>query len=410
MSEQPRDDQAGAGRHQAAPARGDGLLGAPASPEDARLAGAFEHHDVSPEQVLRRKRRSKASMATAIALFAAALLIVIAVLGSAFGLFERRDYQGAGDENVDFSVAEGQSTGQIATDLQSQQIVANAAYFVSRFQNRYPEDFIQPGEYQLKTHMSSDTAIDALMERGDATHYAAIAQTQRMDATFDALAESTGIKKSEFEALSKATAKFGIPEKFPTLEGWLHPGEYRFPLDATAEDVIREMVERTKQTLKDNDVAQDRWFEVLTIGSIVEFEGNPEIYAQVAGAIENRINNPDSETSGYIQSDATVTYGLGKHSYHITEDEKRDKSNPYNTYAHKGLPVGPIGSPGNGAIKAAAHPDHNDYYYWVTVNLDTGETKFSKTYEQHQRYVEQYQQWCSEHEDKCNAASGGGSQ
>lgn len=409
MSEQPRDDQAGAGRQQAAPARGDSLLSAPASPEDARLAGAFEHHDVSPEQVLRRKRRSKASMATAIALFAAALLIVIAVLGSAFGLFERRDYHGAGDENVDFTVAEGQSTGQIATDLQSQQIVANASHFVSRFQKRYPEDFIQPGEYQLKTHMSSDTAIDALMERDEATHYAAIAQTQRMGATFDALSEATGIKKSEFEALSEDRAKFGIPEKFPTLEGWLHPGEYRFPLDATAEDVIRELVDRTRQTLKDNDVAEDRWFEVLTIGSIVEFEGNPEIYAQVAGAIDNRINNPGSETSGYIQSDATVTYGLGKYSYHITEQEKRDKSNPYNTYAHKGLPVGPIGSPGDGAIKAAAHPDDNDYYYWVTVNLDTGETKFSKTYEQHQRYVAQYQQWCSEHEDKCNAAGGEGS-
>ena len=407
MSDQPGDNQPGGGRQDRVPARGEALLSSPESPEeDARLSGAFEHRDVSPEQALRRKRRSRASMATAIALFIAALLIVVVVLGSATGLFERQDYHGGGDENVDFTVADGQTTGQIATELESQQIVADASYFVSRFQKRYPEEFIQPGQYQLKTRMSSDAAIDELMERDEASHYAAIAQTQRMDATFKALAEATGIGKADFEALSEDTATFGIPEKFPTLEGWLHPGEYRFPLDASAEDVIRDMVDRTRKSLEDNGVAEDRWFEVLTVGSIVEFEGNPDIYAEVAGAIDNRIENPDGETSGYIQSDATVTYGLNKKSYHITEDEKRDKSNPYNTYAHKGLPVGPIGSPGDEAIKAAADPDDNDYYYWVTVNLDTGETKFSKTYEQHQRYVEQYQQWCSEHEDKCSAASG----
>ena len=87
---------------------------------------------------------------------------------------------------------------------------------------------------------------------------------------------------------------------------------------------------------------------------------------------------------------------------HLTDEEKRDKSNPYNTYANPGLPVGPIGSPSDDAIAAAANPEKNDYYYWVTVNLDTGETKFSKTYEEHQRYVQEYQQWCSDNPGKCS--------
>lgn len=403
MSDEPRGNGTGDGTPDDG-SHGDVPNSSSASDRDAtsNLAGSFEHHDVTPEQRKRRKVRSRASLATAVALFVAALLVVVAVLGSAFGLFERKDYHGSGDQDVSFSVADGSTTGQIAQDLQSQDIVANASYFVEKFQDRYPEDFIQPGTYELKTRMPADDVVSALMERDEASHYAAIAKTQRMDDTFTTLSEATGLEKSEFEKLSTEKEKFGVPDKFPNLEGWLHPGEYRFPLDATAEQIIQEMVDRTKQTLKDNDVAEDKWFDVLTIGSIVEFEGTPKIYPAVAGAIENRINNPDGETSGFIQSDASVTYGLGKKTVHLTDEEKRDKSNPYNTYANPGLPVGPIGSPSDEAIAAAAKPEKNDYYYWVTVNLDTGETKFAKTYEEHQKYVEQYQKWCSDNDGKCS--------
>ena len=403
MSDEPRDNATGDGNTPHG-SNGDGLSSSHASDggSHSQLAGSFEHHEVTPEQRKRRQARSRASMTTAIALFVAALIVVVAVLGSTFGLFERKDYHGSGDQDVTFSVADGSTTGQIAQDLESQDIVADASTFVSTFQKKYPEDFIQPGEYQLKTRMSSEDVVNSLMEKEAATHYAAIPKTQRMDDTVTALSEATGIDRSEFEKLAKQKETFGIPEQFPNLEGWLHPGEYHFPLDATAEQILQEMVDRTRATLEKNNVPEDRWFEVLTVGSIVEFEGTPQNYPSVAGAIENRMNNPDGETSGFIQSDASVTYGLGKKTVHLTEEEKKDKSNPYNTYANPGLPVGPIGSPSDDAIAAAANPEKNDYYYWVTVNLDTGETKFAKTYEEHQKYVQEYQQWCADNEGKCS--------
>ena len=96
---------------------------------------------------------------------------------------------------------------------------------------------------------------------------------------------------------------------------------------------------------------------------------------------------------------AFVTYGLGRKGYDITPEEKADKDNPYNTYAHTGLPVGPINSPGGPAIDAAANPDDVPYYYWVTVNLDTGETKFSETLEEHNAYTKEYLKWCSEQDE-----------
>ena len=132
------------------------------------------------------------------------------------------------------------------------------------------------------------------------------------------------------------------------MEGWLHPGEYRIPKEGTdAKKIIEAMVSRTKADLQEAGVSGDqRTFEVLTKASIVELEAPPKDYVAVAGIINNRLNNPKGETNGLIQSDATVTYGLGVRSYHLTEEQKADKNNKYNTYANTGLPAGPIASPG----------------------------------------------------------------
>lgn len=379
------------------------LLDAPSSREHSTgLRGVFEHEELTPEQIKRRRRRGRASLTTAVALFLLAALITVSVLGSTFGWFEVRDYRGEGKDPVTFSVAQGATTGQIAVSLEQQGIVADAETFMDAYQEEHAEEFIQPGEYELRTEMSSESAIDALMAEEEASHYAAVAQTLRMTDVFGILSESTGIPVEEFEAYAEDTETFGIPGRFPTLEGWLHPGEYRFPLDATAEQVLQSMVDRTRTTLDDNGITdEDEIFEVLTIGSIIEFEVQPEHYDVVAGAIENRLENPDGETSGFIQSDASVTYGLGRKGYDFTEEERQDKGNPYNTFAHQGLPVGPIGSPGDAAIKAAAAPEDNGYYFWVTVNLDTGETKFAETYAEHLQNVDEYNEWCGDNEGRC---------
>ncbi|EYT55001.1 MULTISPECIES: endolytic transglycosylase MltG [Kocuria] len=406
MSDDPYDQSAP--RRPEAPRESSGgglgsLLDAPSSREPSTgLRGVFEHEELTPEQVKQRRRRGRVSLTTAIALFLLAALITVSVLGSTFRWFEVRDYRGDGKDPVTFSVADGATTGQIAVALEAQGIVADAETFVETYQEEHAEQFIQPGEYELRTEMSSEAAVDALMEEDEASHYAAVNRTLRMTDVFGILSESTGIPVSEFEAYREDTATFGIPDRFPTLEGWLHPGEYRFPLDATAEQILQTMVDRTRTTLDDNGISdEDQIFEVLTIGSIIEFEVQPEHYDVVAGAIENRLENPDGETSGFIQSDASVTYGLDRRSYDFSEEERRDESNRYNTFANPGLPVGPIGSPGDAAIAAAADPQDNDYYFWVTVDLDTGETKFAETYAEHLGYVEEYNQWCSENEGRC---------
>ena len=372
---------------------------------DGVLGLRVEDEDITPEQARRRRNRRKQSLVAAVLVFVLALVVSGAIVGPKLGLFQAKEYDGNGNgTDVTFTVSAGETNQQIAQGLEDKGVVADAGRFVDVFEEKSDGSFIQPGTFQLQERMSSAAAVDALLGTGgEAVHYVAINQTLRKDEAFKALADGTGIPASEFEQLDRDPGKFGIPSQFPSLEGYLHPGEYRFKTDATAEDIIREMVDKTKADLKTAGVSGDQHtFDVLTIASILEFEATPQDYRAVAGAIHNRIDNPGGETNGYLQSDATVAYGLGEKTYQITAEQKQDASNRYNTFANKGLPEGPIGSPGLQAIQAAQNPQKNDYYYWVTVNLDTGETKFAKTYAEHQKNVEEYQSWCSDHEGKCS--------
>ena len=96
-----------------------------------------------------------------------------------------------------------------------------------------------------------------------------------------------------------------------------------------------------------------------------------------------------------LQSDATVAYGTGHtNTVWTTAAERADPNNLYNTYVHAGLPYGPIGNPGEDAIKAAIAPADGPWLYFVPINLQSGETVFSETLAQHNAAVAQLHAWC----------------
>jgi UPF0755 protein len=70
-----------------------------------------------------------------------------------------------------------------------------------------------------------------------------------------------------------------------------------------------------------------------------------------------------------------------------------DRDNPFNTYYISGLPPGPIASPGALAIQATMRPAEGSWLYFVSINLNTGETVFSETLQEHERAVLLYRQW-----------------
>jgi UPF0755 protein len=114
--------------------------------------------------------------------------------------------------------------------------------------------------------------------------------------------------------------------------------------------------------------------------------------------IYNRLDGPGDQqgTNGLLQIDATVNYALDRKGVvAVTTEETQNTDSPYNTYLHPGLPPGPINSPGDEAIQAALHPADGDWYYYVTVNLRTGETRFGKTYQDFLKFKQEFAQYCT---------------
>ncbi|SEJ07572.1 UPF0755 protein [Arthrobacter sp. yr096] len=348
-----------------------------------------------------RRRRRVVALLITLGVFVAAIAIGAQFLKPLLGMDKVTDYPGPGTGSVVITVAEGSGPKIVATALVENKVVADADAFVKEFMKEGAE--LSPGEFTFRTEMKNSDAV-AVLANKDASKvmYFALSAGLRINESLEAISKGSGISMEQLNAFNQAPAQFGVPAKAKNLEGFLAPGEYRFELGTPAKDIIQKLVSTTLDELKSQGITDPaKQYDTVTIASIVQAEGGQADYGNVAGAIYNRLKPNNVETSGLIQSDATVTYGLGKKSFHLTEEEKADKSNTYNTYANVGLPAGPIGSPGKTAIDAAAKPTQNDYLYWVTINLDTKETKFSKTLAEHNTYVEQYNAWCQANAGRC---------
>ncbi len=359
-----------------------------------------------PTSKVKRRRRLRRTivMLVVLGLFAGTVYGAALMVRDLLGLDTVTDYAGPGGEDTIFTVSSGAGALAIGTGLEDADIVADSGTFVSALTAIAGGREVQPGEYEMRLQMSSADAAEALLGEDPAlVSYAAIARDLRQNEVFDILSTSTGIPVAEFEALAADPTQFGLPDQALSLEGYLHPGEYRFDVDATATEMITEMVQATTDRLTQDGVTDPaEQYRILIIASIVQAEAGEGDYATVAGSINNRLTPGNTETNGLLQSDATVAYGLGKRTYQLSEEEKADTSNPYNTFANPGLPEGPIGSPSNEAIDATVNPADVPFYFWVTVDLDTAETKFSETYAEHLRYVAEYDAWCGQNPGRCD--------
>lgn len=352
-----------------------------------------------PSKKVRRRRRLLALFLT-LAVFVAAVAVGAQFLKPLLGGGKPSDFPGPGTGEVRVTVASGEGTRSVASELENQRVVANADTFMQAFHASGAT--LSPGDYVFKTEMKNADAVNVLAGKDKSkVIYFALSAGLRINESLQAVSEGSGVSIQQLQALSNQPAQFGLPANAKNLEGYLQPGEYRFPLGTPPKDILQALVKATTDELVSQGITDPaKQYQAVIVASIVQAEGGQADYGDVAGAIYNRLK-PNDQTGGFLQVDSAVTYGLGTRSFNFTDEQRKDKSNPYNTYANPGLPPGPIGSPGKTAIDAAAKPKTNDYLYWVTVNLDTKETKFAKTLAEHNAYVEQYNAWCRANAGRC---------
>ncbi|RLP69706.1 endolytic transglycosylase MltG [Mycetocola reblochoni] len=309
--------------------------------------------------------------------------------------FQPSDYEGTGTGEVVIQIVDGQDGADVAATLEENDVVMTSRAFYSLLLAQPTEVVFHAGTYRLKSQMSAQAALTALQDDANKlSNQFVIPEGTGIDDVLERIATGLDMDRDELEAAAADPQSFGLPDEATTLEGFLFPATYVIEPGTSATDVLQTLVDRSMQALDEAGVAADDRWDTVILASIVQREaGLAEDYPKVARVFLNRLDTA-KWPSGLLQSDATVAYGTGNtHTVETTPEEREDASNPYNTYANPGLPVGPISNPGDVAIDAAIHPADGDWLYFVTWNLDTGETSFSTTYEEHEAAVTRWQEW-----------------
>ncbi len=252
---------------------------------------------------------------------------------------------------------------------------------------------LKAGEYEFMGPITPPQAIEKLI-KGDVKVYRfTIAEGLRWDEILPLIAASElklDLEKLRALVADKAFLKrAGVPAG--VIEGFLFPDTYTFPRSASAEQVLRKMVESTLEAVKKSSRSAGVELDLLqtvTLASIIEKEtGAVEERPRISCVFHNRLKQ-----GGKLETDPTVIYAkmlrTGTYSRNITREDLLTP-HPYNTYKIKGLPPGPIASPGGAAIAAALNPlDCPDFFF---VSRNDGTHVFCPDFECHTAQVQKWQ-------------------
>jgi len=290
-------------------------------------------------------------------------------------------------------IPHGASRRAVAHILKKAGVIRNSFAF-ELYARRHPKRTLQAGEYLFDHPLAGK---EVFWKLADGEVYEQPFTVREGETIFDIARDLEAAKyMAADDFLEAAEDPSEIRDLFPearTLEGFLFPATYNLPKHAPAHELTGMMVRKFREALANvvpnEDPATDPPVSigsVVTLASLVERETpKPDERPLVAGVFTNRLakNMP-------LQCDPTVIYALQMDDeYNGTLTLKDLRLNtPYNTYRNKGLPPGPIGNPGEVALRAALHPAQTDYLYFV-ANTQGGHF-FAPTLAEHNKNVAKY--------------------
>jgi UPF0755 protein len=310
-------------------------------------------------------------------------------ISSFLSRFQVEDYEGSGGEPVQIVIEPGDDGAAVARKMVEADIIKS---FDAIYRDMLRADFtIYPGTYEFPTQIPGSKALELLIAgENRITLSVTIPEGYRIREITPELVSSLSLDEADIEA-AIAGIMDRLPDQALNAEGYLFPATYTFDPGVSANQVITAMVDRTEAALAKYDVTLKSSFDTITLAALIQVEARlSEDFFKVSRVFLNRL-----DLGMLLQSDATVSYGTGGTTV-TTTDAQRADDNPYNTYLHPGLPGGPISNPGELAIEAALRPADGDWLYFVTVNLKTGETKFSETWAQHEQAAQEFYAWLRE--------------
>ncbi|MGB7982231.1 MAG: endolytic transglycosylase MltG [Candidatus Nanopelagicales bacterium] len=321
----------------------------------------------------------------------------------AFGA-DAADYASEGTGSVAIVVEPGQTLAEIGRTLKAQDVVASVDAWLEAAKVEPEAQKISPGTYDMAEQMSAQAAVARMVDPDSRiVDRLLLREGLRLDQSIATISQATGITKKKLTRAAEG-GEIGLPDYAEdNAEGFVFPATYELSEGENATEVLSRTVKRWSEAAQGLDLEARAKangvspYELMTIASLVQAEGHPDDFDKVARVIYNRLD-PDiwGGTNGLLQIDATINYALGKSEINLTKKEIEQLDSPFNTYRYVGLPPTPINSPGEAAIQAALNPADGPWLWYVTVNPDTGETKFTDDFGQFESWRVELSKWLDE--------------
>ena len=342
----------------------------------------------------RRKKRINPVLKFVLILF---LLVVLAVGIFAGSIFWEYTASGTeGGPEVAFEIEQGQGVRSIAKNLKEQGLIKSEIAFILKVREMGMTGSLRYGTFILNEGAGLEKLITQLTSGGaqKASKSFTIPEGYSIEKMAVKLEEEGICSAADFLAAVEVDYEYDFLASIPAdaevkyrLQGFLYPDTYSIFEDATAEDIVRMMLDQfeSKFTAEMRTKAEDMGksiFEVVIEASIVEREAQKaEERSMIAGVIENRlaINMPLQMCPTALYPVTDGMYDKSTVTYADTEIDS-----PYNTYQNPGLPVGPICSPGISCLEAVLSPaEHEFLFYHVDETKNDGSHIFTETYQEH---------------------------
>jgi UPF0755 protein len=329
-------------------------------------------------------------------------------------------------EVITFQIASGETVTQIGERLQAANLLRDSRVFKYMVQFRGLTNALSYGTFKLSPGMNADQIITELTSGSqtnervitivpgwtceDIAKYLVSIEALENTDEFLRLCNNVDLFVGNSYALRDAQSHSTLSGRKYALEGYLAPDTYRVFVSASAESIIRTMLNQDNTVIDDVYYADNTEYytddegnyhevekyetnltmdQIVTLASMIEKEAaRREDYGRVAAVFYNRM-----KLGMKLESDPTATYVSGVKKLALSEAEIND-ANPYNTYYVPGLPVGPICNPSVAALQAAMAPDmeyiNENYLYFCATEPTSGVLAFSKTRDEHEANVAKY--------------------
>ena len=282
-------------------------------------------------------------------------------------------------------VSDGETGSSIGMDLARLGVIKESSTFLTLANRDRRAVGISPGSHRISTHITSTQALDQLLDRKRFTHLVNILEGSTFSDVLKIVSKDpniVGVKARSLKSVKPPLNNVGN-----SLEGQLFPASYSFAQGTSLSQAVQSMLDKFSTQIATTDLAKGYLkytpYQVLTIASMVQIEGDPTDYEKVAGVIYNRLR-----IGMALQLNSTVQYAAGLRGQIGLSAAATKIDSRYNTYKYTGLPPTPISNPGIPAIRAALHPAVHDYLYFITVKPH--DTRFTKDYTQFENWVTEY--------------------